>query len=401
MSLAECTLAIQSDWYNLKHMGVIVRDFRESDTEALSRVWSIAFRGGKPRREDEPIVKDNSVFVAEADGEIVGGFTIEHMDATRGEATLKTGGVAAVAVLPELRFSGIGAEMMKFALERMKKEGYLLSSLYPFKEGYYRRFGYEVAGQRFKISLPADKLPNVTGSLVARNANADDWREFSEVYLKFARKYSGMWTRTETYWRNFLRDDSPIPVRYLLGDPPEAYLVVRQLGEFWGETTASQLVWTTPEGYRAALAVLRNIGVNRGRISWFEPSDSPYLAQYHDYGAEISLFRPIMFRCIDLPGALRQLPCAEETEFSLSVDDKQIPSNCGPWQVCAGPDGVRLEPSASAELTVDVRHFSQALLGQPSLDRLWAHGLVGGSARSVEAALRLLPPMPVCCYDFF
>lgn len=378
-----------------------MREFRESDTEALSRVWSIAFRGGKPRREDEPIVEGNSVFVADVDGEVVGGFTIEHMDATRGQATLKTGGVAGVAVLPESRFTGIGGAMMRFALERMKEEGYHLSSLYPFKEGYYRRFGYEVVGQRFRISLPADKLPKLSSPLRAKAATADDWRQFADVYLHFARKYSGMWTRNENYWRRFLRDDCPMPARYLFGDPAEAYLVVRQLGEYWGETTATELVWTSMDGYRAAINVLRNIGVNRNKLTWFEPSDSPYLAQYYDYGAEVSLYRPIMFRTIDVPRALGHLESGDAIDFSLVVDDDRFPDNRGPWRVRAGPNGVDVEPADSADIRLNIRHFTQALLGQPSLDRLWANGLVDGHGDAIESALRIMPPQPVCCYNFF
>jgi predicted acetyltransferase len=380
-------------------MSLTIRAFREEDTNALSRIWSIAFRGGKPREASEPIVEENSVFVAEVDGEIVGGFAVEHMDATRGRSVLRCGGVAGVAVLPESRFSGIGGEMMRYALDYMRAEGYVLSSLYPFKEGYYRRFGYEVAGQRFKISMPADRLPDLGCELRARESGAEDWQKFASVYREFACKYSGMWTRSETFWRHLLRDASPTPVRYLIGDPPEAYVVIRQLGDFWGETSVSEIIWTSPAGYRSCLGLLKNIGINRGKLTWIEPSDSPFLAQYYDYGAEISLHRPIMFRTIDVPGALRCLKPSAGGEFTFQLDDASIPDNGGPWRVCFDPSGVRVEKSDSADLHLSVGAFTQALLGQPSLDRLAAHGLVAG--KSVEAAAQLLIPMPVCCYNFF
>ncbi|MCW5945893.1 MAG: GNAT family N-acetyltransferase [Fimbriimonadales bacterium] len=380
-------------------MSLTIRAFREEDTAALSRLWSLAFRGGKSREANEPIVEENSVFVADVDGDVVGGFTIEHMDATRGPSVLRCGGVAGVAVLPESRFSGIGGEMMRFALDYMRSEGYLLSSLYPFKEGYYRRFGYEVAGQRFKISMPADRLPELACELRAREASPEDWQKFAAVYRAFASKYSGMWTRSETFWRHLLRDADPTPVRYLIGDPPEAYVVIRNLGDFWGETSASEIAWTSPAGYRSCLGLLKNVGINRGKLTWIEPSDSPFLAQYYDYGAEISLFRPIMFRTIDVPAALRCLQPSAGGEFTFQLEDVSIPDNRGPWKVCFDPSGVRVERSDSAELQLSVGAFTQALLGQPSLDRLAAHGLVSG--KSVEAAAKLLTPMPVCCYNFF
>ncbi len=380
-------------------MGLTIREFREADTSALSRLWSLAFRSGKPRESDEPIVEGNSVYVAEVDGEVCGGFTIEHMDATRGDAVLRCGGVAGVAVLPESRFSGIGREMMRFGLERMRSDGYALSSLYPFKEGYYRRLGYEVAGQRFRISVDADRLPAVSSELAIRAGGAGDWEAFAEVYGVFARRYSGMWTRSEMYWRDFLKERSPAGVAYLLGDPAEGYVAVPQLGDFWGETSAREVVWTTPGGYRAALCVLKNLGVNRKRMTWFEPSDSPYLAQFFDYGAAVSLDRQIMFRVVDVAAALGGLRAEAEGEFSVEVLDDGLAENRGPWLVRFGGDGVFVERTDSADFRIGIGAFSQAVLGQPSLDRLAAHGLVSGG--NVEAACRLLTPMPACCYNFF
>lgn len=381
---------------------MVIRAYEETDRGELSRIWSIAFRGGRPRPEEEPIVEDNSVYVAEKAGKLVGGFTIEHMTATRGEATLRCGGVAAVAVLPEHRHEGIGRDMMLFALNEMKAKGFAVSSLYAFREGYYRAFGWECCGKRFKIQVPTEKLPDVKTGLAVRQASSDEWGELRRVYERFARRYSGMNIRTESQWRWVVREGDPQPHVYIVGNPAEAYLIIRQLGEFWGDTQVSEVVWDSIEGYDGVLATLRNLGINRTSIWWYEPSDGPFVVGNLERGVEVSLSRPIMFRAIDVRVALEGLVAEGEGEFTLGIEDELIPSNRGPFRVRYSPAGVSVEDASSAELEMDVRQFTQALLGEPSLDRLLVHGLVRvRSEGAAKAACSLLSARPTYCLDFF
>jgi GNAT superfamily N-acetyltransferase len=62
------------------------------------------------------------VFVAEQDGEVVGTFALLIMD-NLANGGVPSGIVEDVAVLPELQGQGIGKAMMRFAMERCRRDG--------------------------------------------------------------------------------------------------------------------------------------------------------------------------------------------------------------------------------------------------------------------------------------
>ena len=65
-------------------------------------------------------------------------------------------------------------------------------------------------------------------------------------------------------------------------------------------------------------------------------------------------------------------------------------------------DGVEVTKADSAELHTDIGHFSQALMGSPSISQLAEQGAVRvDSQQALDAAEALLTPLPVCCMEFF
>ena len=119
-------------------------------------------------------------------------FKIHDMTATRGEAVIKCGGVAAFAVSPEYRGAGIGQDLMLWAMKRKRDENLPLASLYAFKESYYRKLGWEVAGWRYRITCPNARLPKNRCELPVNRLKQSDWLRLQPAYKQFAMRYSGM-----------------------------------------------------------------------------------------------------------------------------------------------------------------------------------------------------------------
>jgi hypothetical protein len=66
------------------------------------------------------------------------------------------------------------------------------------------------------------------------------------------------------------------------------------------------------------------------------------------------------------------------------------------------PQEVVVERTEAVGLTMDVRQFAQAVLGDPSVLDLARIGLVDvADAAALESASRLLPASPVYCPEFF
>ncbi|HWD39916.1 MAG TPA: GNAT family N-acetyltransferase [Fimbriimonas sp.] len=382
--------------------GLTFREYEPHDEEGYYRVRSLTYNDGLPiPPEHRSEFKYGTRYVAIQDGEVAGAFNALHMTATRGKALLTCAGVAGVAVSPHTRRSGIGLKMMQWSVAQFRSEGFHLASLYPFRETFYSRAGYAVAGKRFEISVPVHRLPKIDSDLTVRLLGPDDWQEIAVCYDAFGYARSGVTIRNELLWGRRLNENRPLTI-YAAGDPIEGYVAISHKVNFWEGQSLSEVVWSTSRGYEACLGIMHQIGINKTSLNWYEPSDSPYYAEYLDQGVEVGVVRPIMFRVCDVPKSLEKLQPSGAGSFSIRVSDPQIPENEGPWRVEWESGMVSVSPANDADLEMEIGPFSQAFLGEPSLADLARYGSVlVRSERGLAAAEQLLPPSPTYCGDFF
>jgi predicted acetyltransferase len=368
--------------------------------EGYARVRSYTYRHGQPISPEEQLIRPGmSGFVAMRDGDYIGAFVVLDMNATRDDALIPLGGVASVAINPEERRGGIGSEMMTRSLWLMREMGLKMASLYAFRESFYRKFGYEVCGKRFKISTA--KFPALSSDLKARLLQRECWPEIRPCYERFARRLNGMNIRNELMWSRITGPETPASV-YVAGDPVEAYAVIKLNSDFWVEQPVQELVWSTKRGYESILSLLAGLGLNKTAVWWYEPSCSPFMTRFIDRDANIVHEAPIMYRALDVPGMLRALKPRGEGEFTLEIRDEAIPENRGPWKIRWSREGVEVEQNPRADLVMDVRQFVQGYLGEPSFATLGMLDLLEVRSReALEAVERMMPAGTVYCTDIF
>ena len=383
-------------------MALIVEKCKEADLEALGKVWSATYRNGEPftREADKPRMSED--FVAKMDGVAVGGFGVCPMTATRGPAEYQCAGILAVAVAPHVRGGGIGGEMMRFGVREYFDRGYELASLYAFKDSFYRGFGYETTGLRYRISVDMNVFPRVKATLPIRQLGADSIEVIRHCYTEFAHRRSGLNLRHGIQWDRILPKESLRTV-YVAGDPVEAYAIVQHKVEFWNDQEIVEFVWTTKRGYDSILSVFAGIGINKKNMIWTEPSDSPFRARYWDHDANVTGLTPqIMFRVVNARKALEGLKPQATGTFTVEISDEVVPENNGPWRVTFSPEGVQVEPCKSAGFKMDIRQFTQAFMGEPSLATLSLNDLVEiKDTAEVREAELLLTPSPTVCFEMF
>jgi predicted acetyltransferase len=289
--------------------------------------------------------------------------------------------------------------MMAQSLKLFHQEGIPIASLYAFRESYYRKFGYEVCGSRVKISVPNNRYPKIQPILPIRRLTLSEVGLLQPCYSSFCHQRSGMNLRTEAHWNRVVGKDTSI---YAAGDPIEAYLIVNHQWQFWEGQTISELIWTTERGYDAILSMAASIGINKNSIDWYEPSDGPYISRYFDQGVKANVERLVMYRVIDVPESLRAMRNKHKGEFTLAIDDSILQENSGPWHVSFSADGTRVERTKSAQIRMTIGRFTQALLGEPSLNDMIRNGTVCCENREALHSMELLlPPSPTYCTDFF
>jgi len=382
---------------------VTVRAFEPRDDEAFRHVRAMTFRGGEGVKPEEKLLRSDCLaYVGELDGEIVAATTVIDMTATLGQHALRCAGLAAVAVLPEHRRSGIGTKLMNDVLPLLRAEGFALASLYPYRGSYYRKFGYEYCGTRYQITCPVNRLPKIKSEpLPVRQLDADDRSQIYSCYETFARRYSGMNLRkSEDQWWRVLGGDTPLQV-YAVGNPVEGYIVLRLNSDFWETQPVKEFAWNTRRAYDSLLTFFHSLAINKDNIEWREPGDSPFLTESHDPRVKVQVDRQIMYRIVDLPSVLKSVPTVSEGEFSVAAQDNAIPENNGAWHVCFQPEAVHVEKTSNAKMALSIGQLTQAALGEPSLAELASNNVPCGPQEDIEQATRFFGSRRTYCTDFF
>ncbi len=378
-------------------MAITVRPY-DGESEGYWDVRSLTYYNGQPI---PPVKRTLSTrgFMAEEDGTVQGTYNVLDLTCSCRGAVLDCGGIAGVAVHPARRGSGIGSAMMRYAVREMRERGVPMASLYAYREWYYRRFGYEMCGTRSKLNCPAHRFPHLAPELPVRCLPSTEWAQIDGCHQKFVMARNGGSLRDQKLWERIVSDKNVI---YAAGDPTEAYAIVQHEVDFWKIQSIQEVTWSTARGYRSILGLLANIGVNKTAVEWTEPGDSPFLASYLDQSVDVALNRSIMYRVTDVPAALAGVQSFGLGSFTFQVIDDVVPENCGPWLVTFNLEGVTIVPAVTADFTITIQAFTQALLGEPSLGDLVRNGMIDvHREEGLASAEFLLPPSRVYCLEFF
>lgn len=375
----------------------------DEDREGFARVRSMVYRGGQPTDPAENLVPpDGEGYVVRQDGQVAGSLTALDMTASKGVEHLRCAGIAAVGVLPECRRGGVGKALMRGTHRLLRDQGFLAASLYAFREPFYRQFGYQVCGRVQRIACPADRLPRFERTLPVRQLRPEEFHLLRPVMERYCVVYAGGNRRNDAQWSRFLGGDRPKTV-YAAGDPIEAYCVIDMSGDFWVDLFVREFVSTSREGYEAILETFRGLAMNKNSITWLEPSDGPFFARHLDHPVRVELNKPIMFRILDVPGALAKLHPGASGEVVLRVIDPDFPENEGPWLVEFEFGHVSVsQTDEEPDFELEIGAFTQAFFGEPSLRQMARLGFVAfDHPEKLVAADALLPPNPVVCWDTF
>jgi len=97
-------------------------------------------------------------------------------------ARIGMGGIAGVASPPEYRRGGHVAEMLRACIRETRDQGMPLSSLFPFKQPFYRRYGWEAACAWLTIAVERLAAPNRKAMQLLSEALRGDAMFFYEYF---------------------------------------------------------------------------------------------------------------------------------------------------------------------------------------------------------------------------
>jgi predicted acetyltransferase len=311
-------------------------------------------------------------------------------------------GVAGVMVAPEYRGRGVGRRLMTALLDEIAARGYPLSALFPATMPLYRSLGWELAGARDTVVIPARSLrglvppetlapgadPDPRPDPELRRAGPGDADAVIAVLGRVheAARDCGPITRDAAMVAEWLA--GPEVYAYLAGDGFLAYqwhnrnqdLFVERAEAVSGQTVRA--FWTHLGSY-ASMAEKVYARTGPASALW-------WLTRERDVGIEHR--SRWMLRVVDAPAAIaaRGFPRAVSLRVPLHIIDGPRPANTGIWELAvAGGTGTltSCRPAVPrGALTVGARGLAALYAGTP-LVPLRQAGLVSGGTADDDAAL--------------
>ena len=311
-------------------------------------------------------------------------------------------GVASVKVAPEYRGQGAGRRLMTELLAAIAARGYPLAALYPATMPIYRSLGWELAGGRYRATIPARSLRDLLAPDAAVAAGTVKEPAVRRVNAAEAAEIVGIIGGAHEAARDCgpITWDVPLAERWLgradmyTYRTADGYAAYRWDGAGDDALFVEHLHAASPESLRALWSVIASHSSTASAVSLFTAPNDPFWWLTRERDATIVKRSMWMLRVVDAPAAIaaRGFPPAVSLSLPLVISDHTRPANSGRWQLSVSdgkgiliPNGPVVPPAPEA-LTVGARGLAALYAGTP-VSTLKLAGLAAGGAPDAGAAL--------------
>ncbi len=168
-----------------------IKEFQGQDDEALE----MAFYAFYPTPGDvekikkmAPYFKDDTSFVLFENNKPVSALICKPIPQNVRGLINQMCGIQNVATNPEARGKGYSKILMKKAFEHMKEKDYVFSTLYPFKESYYEKFGYISFPQVRTAIFSPKQIVTLLKKDLPGGVERYSFKDGFEIYEKFLKE---------------------------------------------------------------------------------------------------------------------------------------------------------------------------------------------------------------------
>lgn len=354
-----------------------------------------------PKRLEQ--VKKHTILGIFEDEQLAAKLHLIPLEVHTGKQKWKMGGIAGVATYPEYRRKGFVKDLMKQSLEQMKKEGYLVSMLHPFKISFYRKYGWELLTNRVKCTLTrADLVMQelVPGSVKRANKN-HNYQDMNEIYSQFATRFSGMLVREESWWKNIC-DGESTAIYYNKSQQPIGYILYSIKDS---KMKVEEFVALTSEARKGLWNFICQHDSMLDQVEMILQEKDPLLFSLQEPNVKAEIAPYFMVRIVDAQKFLKDYEFQwSDTEVVLQISDPYASWNEKLFSLKNGEVTVidthgRVEESSILKL--DINSLSSILFGYKRPMELYELELLNGRKEDIERLESLLPNRPSFFYDFF
>jgi predicted acetyltransferase len=325
-------------------------------------------------------------------------------------------GLSWVAVHPDHRRRGVLSAMMGHHL-RTVHEGARhepVSGLFASEPAIYGRFGYGIAAETLRVTLPAKsplRAPRDPGGVATRFEPVDPDRHAAivqEVYEEVVTQRPGHSVRPPAHSERQLADPAARrpsgaeALKVLIAERrgrPTGYALLRRTASYGSMTQGTlriaDLQAKDPQSAHALWRRSLDFDLMAEVVTPPLPADDPLLVWAGESVASRGTAQTFWLRLVDVPAALGMRGYREAVDVVLAVTDELCPWNAGRWRLSADPAGARCHPTSdAADLVLDVRELGSVYLGGVTFETLARAGSGRGTHAWCGPRLQRILPRP-------
>jgi len=307
------------------------------------------------------------------------------------------GGIGMVASSPEHRRSGYTRDLMLGIFKKMRKDGFVTSALYPFKDTFYRNLGYVKMPPSLTLEFDPKELAGIKAPSdysVKREEGDDMLKIRKELHKAMVLETHGAVMRSEARWNEMTKNFTAKAViaRNQKG-VPEAIMIysIKGYGEGhpWAETgqvSVGEFNWTTLEGRDTILSYLYKhtdqIITAKIIISTRSQDFYHWLSDIHTPTLKSNILS--MARIIDVAKSMSDFPVTQEGGIEINVSDPQISENNRVFEF-RNNNGILsvVESAKNAKTTISIEGLTSILYGTLNETQLRRLGWLDGKFPSI------------------
>lgn len=294
---------------------------------------------------------------------------------------LQMSGVGNVATCPHRRNRGGVRACFSRALTDMAERGQYLSTLHPFSNAYYQKFGYASVSPVARYRMPTQYMPCLAAGTYRLFEKGGDIEELLTVWNRFAAQYNLMTVRTSdemAKYRDYdpYHSDRQLYVYYGADGAPRAYASIQK--EIVNDRPSIRMpledfAFADAEGLKGILALAGKFSATYEYVTFDLPQDFPvelYLPEIVLGHPAIEKYYCGMARVTSAEPVLKMAAYRGSGRVVIRIEDAMLAQNDGTFAVefrdgrCvrAGRTGEK------ADLSLNIGDFSALILGMYELD---------------------------------
>ena len=355
-----------------------VRKLKPEEHFEANLISTVAFHmkmeDPEKNREESLKSQDEDWGAFSDDGKIMARIINNHYESRLDGQRVRNGGIGAVSTLPEYRNTGAVKAIFEELIPEARRNGEIISTLYPFNHAFYRKFGYETVRWRDHYEFAPAVLKGYRFSGTAELWKpGDPVNEYTALYNRFADGFNLAMYRDDEMMLKHIRGEyyKDRKFCYLLRENGKtvAYLIFQDIrNDPAAILNVQDLAWDGREGFLAILGFLGRFTADYGTIRMFLPSCLQLLSVIQTpmaYEIQQTATQGYMIRAVNVKRLLEIIKKPDDSRFVIRVEgDAQIPENNGTWAVSGSSAELTDE---APDLTVSVQALGQMAAGAVDL----------------------------------